>query len=162
MGDVGQYIARISLSQYRIEKEAIVHAVPFPGRLRVLRAIPIRQRRREVQRQRELLIGCGRRAQRCQRRPVRQQLVVRGDERGRRIDVAGGMDTAAVAEESRTEWFIDRGPLPDAVSERPVYSLRVRHEILDELTGTPATVVLERLWQVPVIQSNHRLDLLGV
>ena len=71
---------------------------------------------------------------------------------------AGGVNAVAVAEPGAAPRLVQRDPLADAVAECRRDHPRVLGEPARGVAGGPATRVLQRLRQVPVVQREGRLD----
>ncbi len=87
-----------------------------------------------------------------------QEDVVRGGERVGLAAAAGRVQAEPVAEPRDHPGLVLRDPGADPVAEAPDDGLHVLGEGADRVTGRPATAILERLRQVPVVEGRERLD----
>src|ERR1035441_4881104 len=72
------------------------------------------------------------------------------------------MPTLEMAHHRRAERLVDGPPQRNDVAERLDHKLRVVAEVADGIAGRPATRILQRLGEVPVVERRHRLDTPGV
>src|SRR5215211_2253882 len=89
---------------------------------------------------------------------VAEQEVVCGGERHGAIFVARGVDAEAVTHPGRYPGLVQGDPEPHALREGLVDDAGVLCEALARVPVGPATCILQRLRQVPVVQRQHRLD----
>src|SRR5215217_4049782 len=89
---------------------------------------------------------------------VAEHEVVRGGERHGAVFVARGVDAEAVTHPGRDPGLVQGDPEPHALREGLVDDAGVLCEALARVPVGPATCILQRLRQVPVIQRQHRLD----
>ena len=84
--------------------------------------------------------------------------VVRGDERLRRVGVAGGVGADGVAEHRGAPGLVERGPVGDPVTEGADDGRGVVGEPVLDVAVEPAAAVVEHLRQVPVVERDERPD----
>mmetsp|Transcript_39099 Transcript_39099/g.104817 ORF Transcript_39099/g.104817 Transcript_39099/m.104817 type:complete len:257 (+) Transcript_39099:1292-2062(+) len=76
------------------------------------------------------------------------------------VFVAWGHLAVAVAQHGRAPGLVERDPVLHAVSEALKADLGVVLEIVDDLRAEPSAVLLvEALWQIPVVDGHQRGDL---
>ena len=89
---------------------------------------------------------------------VPEHQVVGGRNRGVPLGSARRMQAGAVAQERRAPRLVERDPVLDPVAEREGGRRRQLGEPVRGLPGRPATGVLERLGQVPVVERHPGRD----
>src|SRR5437867_903381 len=52
--------------------------------------------------------------------------------------------------------LVQRHPVPYAVAKPPSDEVRVRREVIDDRARGPATLLLQRLREIPVVQGDER------
>src|SRR5438093_9623441 len=54
--------------------------------------------------------------------------------------------------------LVQRHPVLYTVAEPPRHEVRVRREVIGDRARGPATLVLQRLWEIPVVEGDERTD----
>ena len=67
-------------------------------------------------------------------------------------------NTQTIPEHRRTPRFIVRDPMPDPITQTAREHLRVLLEGVHRVTVWPSTLVLECLWEIPVVHRQPRRD----
>src|SRR5437867_12480161 len=57
--------------------------------------------------------------------------------------------------------LVQRHPVLYAVAKPPRDEVRVRREVIDDRARGPATLLLQRLWEIPVVKGDERTDPFG-
>ena len=73
--------------------------------------------------------------------------------------VSGRVSAVEISEGGESRRFVEEIPRGHAVAQRAGYNVRVVGETSGKITIGPASGVFECLWQVPVIQRQHRTKL---
>ena len=172
LAQVVEHVGRVGAEQQRLE----VHPVPEPvdaargvevdGVARV-----VRHGRGEVERDAEAQAvqppGVAPSADRCDGRSladgvggeaVRQVLVVQGGQCGIGLAAARCVLARGVADEGGAQRLVERRPVVDPVAERVVDCHGVVAEAVGRVAVRPASFLLQRLRQVPVVERQPRED----
>jgi len=155
-----QHVLRVGPLVEGIHEPAVGLPVVPGGRGDVLRAIGGRVRWAEVQRDADLGRGAGA-AQHRHSQAVRQEHVVRHAQREAEILPARSVRPQQVAQEGDHPGLVVRDPVPDAIAEAPRHYVHIVGEALGGIPRSPAPDVLQRLWQIPVVQGRIRSDAVG-
>src|SRR4249920_594139 len=87
-----------------------------------------------------------------------EQKVMRSAQRRGRLVAARRVPAGAVTEEGRAPRLVHGRPDGDTIRERVVHELRIIGESVGSVAGGPPARVLERLREIPVIESEYRCD----
>ena len=89
---------------------------------------------------------------------MREEEVVRGGERVRLAPTAGRVLSLSVPEPCGDPGLVVRDPPGDAIRQARRDGVGVLHERVDDLALRPSSAILERLRQVPVVESDVGVD----
>ena len=158
--NVLQHIVRVFAPEDRIEKEPVELAVDASRRITVPGIGRIdRVGHREVERDTQLQAGVAF-AELLYDESVTEQQVMRGGEPGGHVLATRRMFSADIAEKGCTPRLIESGPGIHTVTEHIVHGGGIFSEPVGGVPVGPATLLLERLRKVPVVQREPRSDVL--
>ena len=121
-------------------------------------AVGDRRHRLQVERDAQLVAWGQCRPQPLDRQPVPQQQVVGGGQGSVPLLGARGVPAAGVAQDGGAERLVEGDPAVHPVAEVLLGDLRVLGEALGGVADPPATRVLQRLGQVPVVEGDRGRD----
>src|ERR687898_50321 len=140
----------------RVQVEPVCLSVNPAGGLPISFAGPRGAGRMQVQSDTELVAVLGG-AHPLHCEAVAEQKVVCGGERPGAVFVARGVDAEAVTHPGRDPGLVQGDPEPNIIREGLVHDAGVLCEAFARIPVGPAAQVLQRLWQIPVVEREHRL-----